>query len=139
APARRAATPAQAAASLGPRRLRRPVDGRIIRPFGEGVGARKNAGVDIAAPVGAPVVAAAEGRIAFVSDPTSPVGAVVLMTHPGGMTTIYGRLTDILVSPGQSIAAGAPLARVAPRAGGRSALHFELRHGSDPVNPTPFL
>lgn len=130
---------AQAAAALGPRRLHRPAPGEIIRPFGEGSGTRKNAGVDIGADPGTPVAAAAEGKVSFVSDPSSPVGAVVLMEHPGGMTTIYGRLDNIVVHVGQQIRAGQQIAQVAPRLGGGSALHFELRYGSDPVNPTPYL
>lgn len=129
----------QAAAALGPQRIHRPVPGEIVRKFGEGFGRRKNAGVDLGAEAGAEVVAAADGKVAFVSDPTSPVGAVVLMQHSGGMTTIYGRLTDIEVRPGQQLRAGQPLARVAPRHGDRPALHFEIRYGSEPVNPTPFL
>lgn len=129
----------QAAAALGPRRLQRPVPGEIVRAYGEGFGRRKNAGVDLGAEPGAQVVAAADGKVAFVSDPTSPVGAVVLMEHPGGMTTIYGRLTQISVRPGQQLRAGQAIARVAPRSGDRAALHFEVRYGSEPVNPTPFL
>lgn len=128
-----------AAASFSPRRLLRPVEGPIIRPYGALAGGRRNAGVDIAAAPGAPVMAAADGEIAFVSDPTGPVGAVILMQHPAGMTTIYGRLVDIEVRVGQRVGRGQPLARVAPRRGDQAALHFELRRGSEPVNPTPFL
>lgn len=132
-------TTRQAAAFNAPDRLQRPVDGDVIRAFGEGEGARKNAGVDIAARPGAPVRAAADGKVAFVSDATSPVGQVVLLQHDGGMTTIYGRLAQVGVGVGQRVSAGAPIAVVAPRPHGPSALHFELRYGSDPVNPTPFL
>lgn len=128
-----------AASALGPQRIRRPVPGEILRGWGEGVGRRKNAGVDLAARAGDPVHAAANGKVAFVSDPTSPVGAVVLIEHPGGMTTIYGRLTGIAVRPGQQVRAGDIIARIAPRMADRPALHFEIRYGSEPVNPTPFL
>ncbi|MEL6980265.1 MAG: M23 family metallopeptidase [Pseudomonadota bacterium] len=130
---------AERGGAAGSRRLMRPVAGRIIRPYGEVAGGRRNSGVDIAAPVGAPVVAAAEGEIAFVSDPSGPVGAVILMQHPGGMTTIYGRLTDIEVRVGQRVPRGHRLARVSARRGGEPALHFELRSDREPVNPTPFL
>ena len=128
-----------AAAALGPQRIERPVPGEILRGWGEGVGRRKNAGVDLAAKAGDPVGAAADGKVAFVSDPSSPVGAVVLIEHKGGMTTIYGRLARIAVKPGQKVRSGQTIAHVAPRHGDRAALHFEIRYGSEPVNPTPFL
>lgn len=139
ASARTARKPEVQASTFTPSRLRRPVEGEIIRDYGEGVGARRNKGVDIAADPGAPVLAAAAGKVAFVSDETSPVGAVVLMQHAGGMTTIYGRLARVSVRVGQSVSAGQAIAAVAPRAEGDPALHFELRRGSDPVNPTPYL
>lgn len=127
--------------AMGPSRpLVRPAEGPIVSEFRSPMGSALNDGVDIGAPAGAPVLAAADGTVAFVSDPTSPLGSVVLVQHPGGMTTIYGRLDGVTVRPGDSVTAGQQIARVVqPRDGGRPLLHFELRRGSEPIDPTPFL
>lgn len=145
------ARPARTEAQAKPRRqtaatfgkvepMLRPVDGEVISRFGAISNGAPNDGIDIAATVGAPVRAAADGQVAFVSDSTSPLGSVVLVQHDGGIVTIYGRIQRVVAHQGQRIARGAPLAHVAaPRSGGRPALHFEMRRGSEPIDPTPYL
>ncbi len=123
-----------------PRSLSQPVDGSIVSNFGDSTGTSTNDGIDFAAEPGAPVSAAADGTVAFVSDDSGPLGSVVLMQHGGGMVSIYGRIAQATVKPGQTISAGTPIARVAaPRSGGKALLHFELRKGSQPVDPAAFF
>ena len=101
-------------------------------------GARSN-GVLIAADAGARVVAAEAGQVVFVSHETGPLGAVMMVQHDGGMVTIYGRITDAQVSAGDTVAQGQMLARVSRPTSGDPRLQFELRLGSDPIDPTPYL
>lgn len=115
-----------------------PVEGEIVIPFGAEAGDAPNQGVDIAAETGAPVRASADGRVAFVSDATSPLGSVLLLEHRGGLVTIYGRIDAVTVRQGQFVSRGEPIAQVAdPQQGGRPMLHFELRRGAEPLKPTP--
>lgn len=125
----------------GPARpLARPVAGEIVTPFGSRLGAAANDGVDIAAAPGSAVVAADDGQVAFVSEKGGPVGAVMLVQHPGGLVTIYGRIANLAVRQGDRVARGQKLAEVADGAPGETArLHFELRRGSKPIDPTPYL
>ncbi|MEO1330003.1 MAG: peptidoglycan DD-metalloendopeptidase family protein [Pseudomonadota bacterium] len=130
-----------AAQTGGPARpLERPVSGEIVTPFGSSLGGASNDGVDIAARPGTSVVAADEGEVAFVSEEDGPVGSVMLLQHPGGLVTIYGRIANLAVSQGDRVRKGQKIAEVAQgRAGETSRLHFELRRGSRPIDPTPYL
>ncbi|MCI4666023.1 MAG: LysM peptidoglycan-binding domain-containing M23 family metallopeptidase [Neomegalonema sp.] len=132
-PASYAPTPA------APGKMTRPVTGPIVGVFGETAGSAPNDGVDIAAAPGAPVRAAAPGTVAFISNPSGPVGPVVIVKHGGGMITVYGRVERVAVRKGQTIAQGATIAHVATPKSGPATLHFELRRGSEPVDPTPYL
>lgn len=123
----------------GPSRLARPVQGRITRAYGAVVDGAASEGVGIAAPAGAPVFAADGGTVAFVSAPSPQIGSVVMISHPGGMVTIYGRVTNLQVAANQTVSRGQPIAQVAQNPSGASFLHFEVRNGAQPIDPTPFL
>lgn len=140
APAAPSAPPAPMAPPARPQPLLPPVDGPIVGVFGERAGSAPNAGVDIGAPVGSVVRAAADGTVIFVSEPHPTVGHVIILEHAGGMRTVYGLVDQVAVQPGQYAARGAPLAVVArPAPGGQPMLHFEIRRGSEPIDPTPYL
>jgi hypothetical protein len=125
-----------------------PVPGReIISPFGlrqlpwEENG-RLHEGVDIAAPLGAPVLAAADGVVARAGV-DGGYGRFVEVKHAAGLSTLYahmGALADGL-SPGVALKAGSVLGRIG--SSGTSTgphLHFELRDAADrPLNPGVFL
>jgi murein DD-endopeptidase MepM/ murein hydrolase activator NlpD len=62
-------------------------------------------GIDIAVPIGTPIGAAMEGRVSETG--YSPItGKYVMISHPGGWSTLYGHMSVILVSPGQYVAQG---------------------------------
>lgn len=96
-------------------------------------------GVDIIAPIGAPVMAAAGGvvsQVAFLPE----YGNVVDVDHDNGLTSRYAHLSKSLVKVGDVVMKGQLIARVG--ATGRTTgphLHFEVRENGVPLNPNKFL
>jgi murein DD-endopeptidase MepM/ murein hydrolase activator NlpD len=120
--------------------LQWPVRGDIVRRFGPvGMGERNN-GVNIGASAGAPVVAAASGRVAYVGDALAGQGLTVLIVHRDGWRTVYGHLGSATVEDGADVRAGQQIGTVGLTAGdGRPSMHFETRHmqGDEPVAIDP--
>jgi murein DD-endopeptidase MepM/ murein hydrolase activator NlpD len=131
APAAEPARPAPAAEAGAPTRLRPPVSGRVLRPFGSG-----NEGIDFAAPAGTPVAAAEGGEVAAITRDTDQVPILVLR-HEGGLLTVYANIDDIAVEKGDRVSRGQRIATVG--AGSPSFLHFEVRRGFEAVDPAPLL
>ncbi len=93
-------------------------------------------GVDIGAPVGTPIVAAASGDVIVARQGgwNGGYGSYVVIRHPNGTQTLYAHASAVLVSVGQYVSQGETIARVGNS--GRSTgahLHFEIRGG--PRNP----
>jgi lipoprotein NlpD len=113
-----------------------PVDGRVISRFGPKPGGRFNDGINIAAPMNAPIRAAAPGVVAYVGDRLSAFGNLLLIKHSDGWVTAYAHCAEILVKRGDTVTAGEVVARV-----GRTGvvdspqLHFEIRQGRRPLDP----
>ena len=103
-------------------------------------GARRlHTGLDIAAPRGTPIVAAADGHVVFAGY-HSAYGNLVVIDHGYGITTKHAHTSRILVRVGDRVIRGDVIARVGNT--GRSTgphLHFELLQDGVPVNPLPFL
>lgn len=147
APAARTAavSPPQAAAPAAPRapapaaQFIRPVSGEVVRGFSRSGGSRSD-GMVFAAPAGTDVVAAAPGQVALVSEALGgDLGTVILVRHADQILTVYGRVTS-KVAQGQRVRQGEVIGTVAPApGGGRDSLHFEVRRGTDPVDPAPFF
>ncbi|MDX2202993.1 MAG: M23 family metallopeptidase [Hyphomicrobiaceae bacterium] len=100
---------------------------------------RMHLGVDFPAPIGAPVVAAAAGRV-LSAGRSGEYGNLVVVEHGGGLATYYAHLARIEVAEGACLAAGAAIGRVGTT--GLSAephLHFEVRRNGAPVDPAPLL
>jgi len=121
-----------------------PVSGRISSEFGWRTDPFKggkgwHAGMDIAAAEGDPVSACWDGTVVFAGVKAG-YGNVVEVEHAGGWKSVYGHLRRFSVHPGDSVRAGGKIAEVGST--GRSTgphLHFELRHGSDTVDPEGLL
>ena len=121
-----------------------PVAGWIASPFGERTspftGKKEfHKGLDLAAPIGAPVVAPGEGVVTFAGE-TEGGGFGLVIDHQGGLATTYGHLRDVLVSKGQSVARGQTIGHVGD-SGQTSGphLHYETRLGGVPVNPMRYI
>ena len=121
-----------------------PVRGEIVRRFGPVGVSERNNGINIAAPLDTPVVAAAGGRVAYVGDDLVGQGLTVLIVHADGWRTVYGHLGSATVRDGDQVRAGQQIGTVGETAGdGRPSMHFETRRmrGDDPVaiDPTTVL
>lgn len=111
-----------------------PTRGRVTSEYGSRWG-RLHAGIDISAPIGTPIWAAKSGVVSFAGT-QSGYGNVVIISHGGGMTTVYAHQSRIMVSDGQSVGQGDRIGSVGNT--GRSTgphLHFETRYGGSPRNP----
>jgi murein DD-endopeptidase MepM/ murein hydrolase activator NlpD len=107
-------------------------------PFG-GSSTEFHKGQDIAAPMGTPVIATADGNITIAGWQRG-YGWVVYIDHGNGITTRYGHLSRIDVAVGQPIRRGEQLGLVGST--GRSTgphLHYEVRINGQPVSPLLYL
>lgn len=96
-------------------------------------------GVDIAAPAGTPVRAAADGKVIF-SGQMAGYGNLVEVDHGNGWVTLYGHNAANLVAVGEDIKAGQAVGLVGST--GRATgphVHFEVRKAGKAVNPDSFL
>ena len=116
--------------------FRWPAHGRIIQGFKSG----GNDGINIALPEGTAVKAAENGVVAYAGSEIKGLGNLVLIRHPNGYVTAYANNGDLQVKRGEQVKRGQTVA-VSGQSGNVSSpqLHFELRKGSTPVDPTRYL
>ena len=117
-----------------------PVRGRIEHRFGETLqGELRWKGLVIDAPEGAEVKAIADGRV-LMADWLQGYGLVVVVEHGKGDMSLYGYNQSALVSTGDQVRAGQPIALVGTSGGrGTPSLYFEIRRQGQAVNPLPWL
>jgi murein DD-endopeptidase MepM/ murein hydrolase activator NlpD len=114
-----------------------------VGPLSSGYGYRPSLGdfhpgIDLAGPYGSPIRAAADGRIIFAG-PASGFGQEIRIAHAGGIVTVYGHMSRIIVSHGR-VRAGEVIALEGSE--GRSTgphLHFEVWVHGQRVDPEAFL
>lgn len=115
-----------------------PVDGRLTSTFGIRW-ERMHNGIDLAAPVGTPVYAAAPGRVTY-ADWAGTYGQLVIVDHGNGVETRYAHLSQILVKVGDSVQRGQRIALVGNTGNSTGPhLHFEVRVDDDPQDPLSWL
>ncbi|MFZ4121315.1 MAG: LysM peptidoglycan-binding domain-containing protein [Caulobacterales bacterium] len=120
-------------------RFARPVAGEVLVPFGpRGTGARSD-GMEIAAPVGTPVQAAGDGVVLYVGSDLENHGVVVIIAHTGDWVTTYAYNQRASVQAGQRVRRGEVIAQAGGAPEGQSRLLFQVRRGSEPVNPGPLF
>lgn len=116
--------------------FRWPARGRVIAGFGTG----GNEGINIALPEGTPVRAAEGGTVAYAGSELKGYGNLILIRHDDGYVSAYAHNRDLLVKRGDNVRRGQVISN-SGRTGNVNApqLHFEIRRGSDPVDPMPYL
>jgi hypothetical protein len=116
-----------------------PVDGPIGDPFGPR-GNRFHAGIDIVAPTGTTVAAAADGRVTYADRLAGGWGNLVVVAHADGVRTMYAHLSSIAVQVGERVGTGANLGAVGATGDATGPhLHFEVRLRGAAVDPRPAL
>ena len=116
--------------------FRWPARGRIIQGFKAGA----NEGINIAVPEGTAVKAAEAGVVAYAGNELKGYGNLVLIRHPNGFVSAYANNGEISVKRGETVKRGQAIAKSGQTGNVSSPqLHFELRKGSTPVDPTDFL
>lgn len=121
-----------------------PSSGRITSGFGgrssptEGASSNHQ-GIDIGAPTGAAIVAAASGTVVIATYSYS-AGNYVMINHGGGVYTVYMHCSSLNVSEGQQVSQGETIAKVGSTGYSTGPhLHFGIRSGGKYVNPTTYV
>lgn len=121
-----------------------PSSSRITSGFGgrssptEGA-STNHQGIDIGAPAGTPIVAAASGTVVIATYSYS-AGNYVMISHGGGVYTVYMHCSQLLVSEGQQVSQGAAIAKVGSTGYSTGAhLHFGIRAGGQYLNPSKYV
>jgi len=115
-----------------------PMNGTFTSPFGARWG-RLHAGIDIAGPVGTPIVAADGGRVAIAGS-VSGYGNYTCIQHDSRISTCYAHQSKIGVRVGQQVTKGQTIGLCGNTGNSTGPhLHFEVRIGGSPVNPMSYL
>jgi murein DD-endopeptidase MepM/ murein hydrolase activator NlpD len=131
-------TALEAPPPVSPIPLRWPVSAPVGDRFGPR-GDRFHAGVDLAAPMGTPVAAAANGRVVWTGV-RAGWGLVVTVAHTNGVRTMYAHLSRSSVRLGQRVAAGTTVGLVGATGDASGPhLHFEVRLRGAAVDPLSAL
>ena len=113
-------------------KLAMPADGSIIRAYQKG----RYDGIGIGAAAGSPVRAAADGTVAAITRDTDQV-PIIVIRHDGNLLTVYANVDGITVQKDARVSRGQAIGKV--RSGNPAFLHFEVRRGSDSVDPMTLL
>jgi murein DD-endopeptidase MepM/ murein hydrolase activator NlpD len=130
-----------AAAEIGNSvKLRWPTSGKIIAGFGSRPDGTHNDGINLQVPLGTEVHAAESGVVAYAGSELKGYGNLVLLRHDNGWVTAYAHNDELLVKRGDKVTRGQVIAK-AGKTGSvdQPQVHFELRQGSRPVDPIPYL
>lgn len=121
-----------------------PASGRISSAFGDRSSPTEGAstnhkGIDIPAPSGSSIVAAADGKV-VISTYSYSAGNYIMIDHGGGLTTVYMHCSQLLVKEGETVKQGQTIAKVGSTGYSTgSHLHFGVRSGGSYVNPSGYV
>lgn len=116
-----------------------PTKGTLTSRFGMRNG-RKHEGIDIAAPRGTPIHAAAEGEVVFSGWGPTGYGKMIIIKHKHHLTTLYAHNSKLIAKKGSRVKQKQKISLMGST--GRSTgphLHFEVRNGTHPKNPIKYL
>ena len=121
-----------------------PASGRISSAFGDRSSPTEGAstnhkGIDIPAPSGSSIVAAASGQVVIATYSYS-AGNYIMIDHGGGLTTVYMHCSQLLVKEGETVKQGQTIAKVGSTGYSTGPhLHFGVRSGGSYVNPSGYV
>lgn len=137
APGKVAAATTAAVASM---KFRWPARGKVIAGFGKRPDGAHNDGINIAVAKGTDITAAEAGTVAYAGSEIKAYGNLVLLRHEGGWVSAYAHADHILVKRGDTVTRGQVIAKAGTSGSvDQPQVHFELREGSKPVDPTPHM
>ncbi len=120
--------------------FRWPVRGRVISSFGTKELSGTNNGINIAVPDGTPVKAAEAGTVAYAGDDVKKYGKLVLIKHENGYVSAYAHTSELSVKKGDIVKRGQIIAKSGATGDVASPqLHFQLRKGEQPMDPSKLL
>ena len=117
-----------------------PLSGNLVSGYGGRMpDGRASSGLLIAAGLGTPVRAVADGTVVFAEWMTG-YGLILIVDHGNGYLSLYGHNESLLKNAGDTVKRGDTVARVGNSGGlAQPALYFELRRNGQPVNPDSWL
>ena len=119
-----------------------PVSGIITSRYGSNDSVRdhSHSGLDIAAPYGTPIKAAASGTVTYSGNAGDGFGNYVIISHGNGVTTVYAHCSQLLVSAGQTVSQGDIIAKVGSTGNSTgNHLHLEVRKNGVNYNPQNYV
>lgn len=119
----------------------KPVSGTITSRYGanESIRDHTHKGLDIAAPYGTKIVAAASGTVTY-SGWMSGYGYLIIINHGNGIETYYGHCSKLYASVGDEVQAGDKIAAVGSTGNSTgNHLHFEIRKNGVQINPQKYI
>lgn len=119
--------------------LIKPVSGTITSRYGARASGNHK-GLDIAAPTGRTVAAAAGGTVIFSGWDSYGLGYCVRISHGNGVVTVYGHCSKLYVTKGETVSQGEAIAAVGSTGNSTgSHLHLEIRVNGAAQNPQIYL
>lgn len=119
-----------------------PTSGIITSRFGSNDSVRdhSHSGLDIAAPYGTPIKAAASGTVTYSGNANDGYGYYIIVAHSNGVTTVYAHCSQLLVSKGEKVSQGQVIAKVGSTGNSTgNHLHFEVRKNGITYNPQNYV
>ena len=114
-----------------------PARGPLLHSFNSGANPK---GIAIGGEAGAPVLAAAAGKVVYSGSGLRGYGKLIIVKHDENYLSVYAHNSELLVKEGQRVAQGQKIAEMG-NSGDADAvgLHFEIRHQGKPVDPLQYL
>ena len=117
-----------------------PVLGKMLAGFGRRPDDTHNDGVNLSVAQGTDIRAAEAGKVAYAGNELKGYGNLVLIRHANGYVTAYAHADQLLVRPNDEVRRGQVIAKAGKTgAVDQPQVHFELRQGSRPIDPTPHM
>ncbi len=117
-----------------------PVRGKVISSFGAKKGGVHNDGINISAPEGSAVKAAASGTVIYVGSELREYGNLVIIRHGNGWITAYAHQKAVRVKKGAKVRKGEVIGKVGKTGSvSKPQLHFAVRKGRKARNPMKYL